>query len=567
MSTSFEHPGRLLRRVGISDVPAGIATAIIVLLQYVFVLKLWEGYVFRFIGDHIHGNVAVTGLTLSFAGAVLIIGLSLKRWHRGAYAARQLERPATHPSFKPIADALLRLTTRSELVSAPALLYTPKNAIALEVRQNRAHPHGAIVVGLHQRARQAKHEAAFDAQLGHELSHLEWHTTAREGAVRRSFALHTRVLIWSVAVLGLTLGFVDPLGFPSDPPYFGFSPIFSSGVYIGLLPQLVVVVFSWLIALIYTQFYLVRREHLHDVRGSQLAGNDALALQVFDPLSERSRWFDPLVDFVSLHPTPGQRAAIVRRRDIILMSVVLYPLVMTGLQPLILLLLAGWRSVFGVEILWWHLGLTVFSGCLLYLLLAADLRRLAIGALLRRKTILWQIPTYAGFAAVATQLPRIVLEFVYGIRNGNLINDIVTRTWAGLVSGGQNIIVSTFLLLVTTTYLYGVRLSVAGEARTCVNRGVEHVVGVLVVIGGFVSMSLTTTVFRVQALTGIVALALLVALVTSVRARCPACHTRRWSALWLQSRCSCGHDTVPMLRAIESNDYAGQSFANPTTAG
>ncbi len=549
------HPFRLLQAVGISEIPAGIATAIVVLLQYVLVLKLWEGYIVQNVGKHIHSTVAVTGSALSIAGVLVIIGISLYRWHRGSHAARQLERPATHASFEPIVDALDRVSKRSELESSPALLYTPKNAVALEVRHDRNFPQGAIVVGLHQRARQKEQAMAFDAQLGHEVSHLEIRTTAREILVRRGYSLHTRSLAWVVAVFALTLGFIDPGGLSSDTPYSGFMPVFSSMVYTGLPAQLLVLVLTWLIVLIFTHFYLVRREHLHDIRGSQLAGNDSLETQVFDPQSRTAAWFDPLVDFFALHPTASQRSAILRRRDVILLSVAFYPFVVVGLQAYILLL-AGWPSFFAIELVWWNLGLTVFSGCLLYLLLAADLRRLALGTLLRRNAIVWQIPAYAFFAALATQLPRVLLEFVYGVRQGDMINEIVTRILFGLLSGGSNIIITMFVLLVASTYLYGVRLAANGERRFVGSRIIDHVAGLLLVTGGFVSISLTTDAYRLHTLTGIIGVVLVVVLLTSVSSRCGVCRRRLWGSLWLRAECACGNDTLPILRYLESHEFA-----------
>jgi hypothetical protein len=180
------HPMRLLMHLGISDGPAAIAIIITICLQYVFLAKLWEGYPIRYMGDVIHSNVVITLAALSILGATAIGVFSLRRWSLGLNAARRLERPATHQSFEAIRAALGIVAGRSTLASAPALLYTPKNANALEVRQSGSTSDKAVVVGLDQRLYQRCEPAAFAAMLGHEVSHLELAATRVEIGTRHA---------------------------------------------------------------------------------------------------------------------------------------------------------------------------------------------------------------------------------------------------------------------------------------------------------------------------------------------------------------------------------------------
>jgi hypothetical protein len=380
-----------LYRLGISDGPAAVAITVTIAMQYLFLAKLWEGYPIEFIGDVIHQNVVLSMIGLTLLGAVVIVAVSLRRWQLGTRAAAKLEQPATNLSFDAIRSALVRVAARSTLRSAPGLLYTPKNAKALEVRE-RGGPFGdAVVVGLDQRGYQRSQPAAFDAMLGHEVSHLEVSETRTEIRARRAVALHFRILGWTIAIFCLVLGFIDRRGIGSRSPFGGFVPVFDATIYAQLSPQFAVLVLSSAIVFVYSYFFVLRREHMHDFRGSQLAGTDALA-GVFAVQRPGFQPIAALADFFTLHPNPLARARVIKGRDLILLSAILYPLVVSGLQPLTLLLATGWRAFFGVSKEVWNLNLTVASGLFLYAVLRADLARLGLGLLLAtsdraRKTV------------------------------------------------------------------------------------------------------------------------------------------------------------------------------------
>jgi hypothetical protein len=266
------HPMRLLMRLGISDGPAAIANIITICLQYVFLAKLWEGYPISYMGDVIHSNVVITLAALSILGATAIGVFSLRRWSLGVTAARRLERPTANQSFDDIRASLATVASRSALPSAPALLYTPKNANALEVRERDGAADKAVVVGLDQRAYQRREPAAFAAMLGHEVSHLELAATRLEIWTRRAVTLHFRILGWLVAMFFLLLGFIDRRGIGSAPRLGGFAPVFDSTIYVQLGSQFtILVISSAIVLLVYSYFLIVRREHIHDFRGSQLA--------------------------------------------------------------------------------------------------------------------------------------------------------------------------------------------------------------------------------------------------------------------------------------------------------
>lgn len=104
------HPARLITRLGVSEVPAAVAVAILAALQYVFLAQLWRGFPLKAVGDVIHINVVVTGVVLSLVGAAVIATVSVLRWRRGIAAARRLEAAAVAPTFEGIRSALAQVS-------------------------------------------------------------------------------------------------------------------------------------------------------------------------------------------------------------------------------------------------------------------------------------------------------------------------------------------------------------------------------------------------------------------------------------------------------------------------
>jgi hypothetical protein len=181
----------------------------------------------------------------------------------------------------------------------------------------------------------------------------------------------------------------------------------------------------------------------------------------------------------------------------VLLSAVLYPLIVAGAQPLALLLMTGWQDVFGIERHWWMLAVTTATGIILYLVLCADIARLALDAVLHR-TFLVKIAHYAAAAGAATQIPRSILEFVFGLRKGSPLDVILERIWHGVTSGGGKIAGMVAVVLLALAYLAAVRVAATGEDRAGRRAVLFHAVGVASTFGAFSAASLTSIGFIVD---------------------------------------------------------------------
>lgn len=547
MSPDIPHPARIIARLGVGEAPAAIAVGVLMTLQYVFLVRLWLGFPLKAAGSAIHVNVVYCGIVLSAVGAAGIVAVMLLRWRRRIAAARRLEKPASDKSFDGIRCALVELSKRATLRMPPQLLYSSKNAYALEVRDGGRRQPGTVVVGLGQRKEQAQAPLVFSAKLGHEVSHLELGATTKETLVRRAVALHFAVLGWLLLVFLLVLGFIDRGGIDRSAAW-GFVPVLDRSIYASMSYHLVVLAMSSLVVLVYSYYFLVRREHLHDVRGSQLAGSAILADKVFaqDP-TWRSR-FQAVRDFVQLHPSPGARRRVVLQRDFVLLSAVLYPLIVAASLPLTLLLMTGWDDVFGIERQWWNLALTVAAGTVLYLILSADISRLGLVMLVRRRSLL-VLPVYALCAGLATQLPRIAMEIVFGLRKDLATDEIVERIWTGIVGGSGKTALMLALLLLAAMYVAAVRIATDGENGDGRHAAVLHTVNGVATVGAFTVASLVSIDFIVDTLMFALTMMLVCVIYFCLIARCARCGRRRVGVVMLRTRCHCeGHEHLPLLR-------------------
>lgn len=152
MISRLPHPVQLMRRAGLSELPAAAVILTVITLQYVFLARLWIGYLVEKIEDVIAVEVVVTASVFAVVGAVVIGGASATRWIKAARAARKLEKDANNASFDDIRQVITQMIPGSGLLSPPRLRYTPKNALALETRQGLRGGEPAVVVGLAQRA-------------------------------------------------------------------------------------------------------------------------------------------------------------------------------------------------------------------------------------------------------------------------------------------------------------------------------------------------------------------------------------------------------------------------------
>jgi hypothetical protein len=546
------HPAKLIQKLGVLEAPAAVAVSITALLQYLLLFRLWKAYPLRATGDAIHPNVVTAALLLSTLGGVAIVVLSLRAWIGGVAAARRLEKPATDHSFDPIRRHLITLTAESTLSSAPELLYTPKNAEAFEVREY-GHGAAAVVVGLDQRKNERIDPEVFAAKLGHEISHLELGATRLETNARRAVILHFRLLAWLISIFAVVIGFIDPKGIGSDAPYWGFTPVSAAEIYIVLSAHFVVLLLSSAIIFVYSYFFIVRREHIHDLRGSQFLESPVLATRVFAVAARSRSIFQAIRDFFELHPSAAARARVILDRDFVLLSVIIFPLIVGGIPgPLFQLLTVSWRQIFGVEEQWWNLSLTVIGGVLFYLILSADLSRLGLAVVLGRRNFL-AILVYSGCAGLATQIPRVFFVVLYGLRDGLEPAVIVNHVATGFFAGGVRITLMIALSLLALTFLSAVRIAALGEAGAGRMLWLDRLLGVIVLTGAFAIASLTTIGFIIDVLAVLAIVTLCGISVVIASARCDVCGRPGLSALRLSTRCPCGRERLPYLQSLQAN--------------
>ncbi|MEE7505124.1 hypothetical protein [Methylobacterium mesophilicum] len=542
-----------------SDTPAAFAVGTLLVLQYVFMLKLWVGYPIQGMGLQFHHNVVVMGITLSVFGSLVIVTASLRLWRGGEAAARKIEREAGNQAFAPMRALLDKISARSTLEAheRPSLFWSPKNKKALEAR-DRPDRRTSVVVGLARLGTLREDPDLFGALLGHEISHLELAGTRAEQTVRRLAMLHLRVLAWLVVVFALVLAFRDRRGLGSTPALGGFSLVLDPQAYLDVSSQLAALFLSAAVIFVYAYFFVVRREHGHDFRGSQLGATAALSERGFElqPTSLRGRIGRAIREFKALHPTAARRRAVVRQRDFLLLSAIIYPAIVSATQPLSLLMLAGWRTFFGVERQIWNAWLTPFTGLLLYLVLRADIARLGMGLLLRPRRYILQIPVYATVAALSTQLPRFVLEFLFGMRQGFPLSEIIRRFWEGFVTGGSRVALLIGITLLLLAYLSALRIAAVGEARADRLSWLDATTGACVIVGAFAISLLSTATSVVAAMILLAPFIILHATVFGSLQGCRACRSRRRiDAILLRTRCPCGEERLPLSRRWVAEDF------------
>jgi hypothetical protein len=219
----------------------------------------------------------------------------------------------------------------------------------------------------------------------------------------------------------------------------------------------------------------------------------------------------------------------------------------------------------GIDERWWNLGTTVFTGALLFLTVSADVTRLGVGILLRRRYWL-AIPVYAVVAGIATQLPRVVLEVIYGLRHGFSASVIVGRIMDGLRAGGTNVAMMVAAILVLLATLSSIRVCAVGEHSSRRGLAAQQSVVVLIAVGAFTIASLSRADFILSVLAIIVTISVAYAVSLVLMNRCTACRRRRVSALFLRSRCACGQDALAALRRLTTHPYEPEVDSPPREA-
>jgi hypothetical protein len=210
----------------------------------------------------------------------------------------------------------------------------------------------------------------------------------------------------------------------------------------------------------------------------------------------------------------------------------------------------------------WNLGLTVAAGLFLYAVLRADLARLGLGLLLDTRRYSLLMPVYALVAGAGTQIPRVILEILLGLRRGFSFSVILERIWSGSIVGGGRIALMTAAILALLACLNAVRIAATGEANAGKWGVIDGVLSALMVTGGFTMASLTTSAFILAVLPFSVIVAVIYATWFLAANGCSECGRRRFSALRFGTRCRCGKEQLPMLRRWTTQPFEKQLMAD-----
>jgi hypothetical protein len=206
-------------------------------------------------------------------------------------------------------------------------------------------------------------------------------------------------------------------------------------------------------------------------------------------------------------------------------------------------------EAFAIGEQWWNLALTAVGGLLFYLILSADLVRLGLSAALRRRASL-RVPLYAACAGLATQLPRFVLELIYGWRHELPAGLVVARISGGFAAGGARLACMVAVVLLGLGYLSAVRIAALGEGPAAGPVWLDRVWGALILIGSFAIISLTSFGFMLDTAGVITFLVSLRLLILFTFSHCTQCGLRPWEALRLLTRCACGRERLADLRSL-----------------
>jgi hypothetical protein len=91
-----------------------------------------------------------------------------------------------------------------------------------------------------------------------------------------------------------------------------------------------------------------------------------------------------------------------------------------------------------------------------------------------------------------TQVPRTILEILFGIRREFSFDQIVERIWTGTLSGGGRIALMTTAILGLLAWLNAIRIAAVGEANANRWSAVDGTISAMLVVGAFTIASLST---------------------------------------------------------------------------
>jgi hypothetical protein len=208
--------------------------------------------------------------------------------------------------------------------------------------------------------------------------------------------------------------------------------------------------------------------------------------------------------------------------------------------------------------------LTVASGLTLYTVLCSDFARLGLGLLLGAKRYVLLIPVYALLAGVATQFPRIILEILYGLRHDFSFSHVAGRIWTGTLAGGGRIVIMIASIIALLACLNAIRIAAVGEVNAGRWSVIDRTISAVLVIGAFTIASLSTPAFMLYVLTFCLLVFLLHATSFAIACRCINCGRRRFSAMQLSTRCSCGQDHLILPKLWTRKSFEAQAIPGPS---
>jgi len=310
------------------------------------------------------------------------------------------------------------------------------------------------------------------------------------------------------------------------------------------LPPVLFGALGWSSLSVYSYKYLVDRELLHDLRACQLVRSPYTVRSLFRRAIKRessllNQVWTRLRYFIAYHPTPSRRLQNVEKLE-----------VCTDVSFLYAILAGGVISIFPVAFQLFMSdiqiteslakGINVVATVLtVHLLLRPEMSRFAAFAV-ERSAKVFQLPAFCIILSLGSLLA--ILPMVLSI---SLLSK--RPFWPELIYAVQGAILSSVVfgvIIVFTSYSYGVRGIVPlSGVRYYLSLGISNALNFIVVFlvyaiaMGRGKPGIPLWISLASPLLGAVGFAFLMILI----GRCPNCHSRRWHALWLESRCAaCG---------------------------
>lgn len=545
--------------LGISDKPAILAVAYLLIVQLGFLAVLFRNFFVASQGYELEG---LAPFVLGLMGTTMTIlwgGWQIHTMRRRLATSSSLERPAIHATFHRTRELMSSIVARSALQRDVALYYHITNERALHVTERNQGP-DRLVVGLG-RVMSAEHQPQLmEALLGHEVSHLEMRQTRFETWARFSLLLYVRLSAAVLATMVILAAYLGPAVEENGRAIASlFPPSNSRALMAFVLPITFQVCISSAVVT-FAYFLLIRREILHDLRATQLAGHFALIRRCFQPECQAIRGKPFLErlreiwrDSRGLHPTACRRAQALQRQDWVLLDTGLYPL-MAGFFISTPLLLAGpIAPVFEWDEHVRNWVATPIGGLLVYAVMRSDIGRFSAQRI-QGKPWLVSLIRYSAFAAAGSMIVGSIIVLRYSVVRAGwtqaalYVFEVQTpRIFAEMLF--------VFCLLLVGSYLVALRRLIQGRhGRRPARTWMAESGLALAIVSAFAVKSIPFTAVAAFLFALVLGSALLWAVAAAVRSRCDACGARRLDAMALRQSCSkCGqtHPLVPSFPAAE----------------